>query len=182
MSSQHPAPSSESPSVQSVFSNSSHAAAVRRKQVSIYTDGACKGNPGPGGWGAVLLYGKFRKDISGGFSRTTNNRMEIMAAVAALDCLTESCEVTLYSDSRYLVDALEKGWLRRWKSRNWIKMDKSPVLNVDLWERLLRLLERHSVRFVWVKGHAENEYNTLCDRMATEEASGTSLPEDPGFP
>ena len=140
------------------------------KQVTIYTDGACSGNPGPGGWGAVLLYGSHRKEISGGEASTTNNRMELTAVIAALSLLKEPCGVDLYSDSKYVIDALEKGWARGWKKRGWVKSDKKPALNPDLWEQLLALTNRHQLRYHWVKGHAENPYNNRCDEMAVAES------------
>ena len=137
------------------------------KEVSLYTDGACRGNPGRGGWGAILVYGKFEKEMSGGEPLTTNNRMELMAAIEGLGALKESCRVTLYSDSKYLVDAFNEGWVYGWRDRGWRKADKSPTLNVDLWETLLALLEKHRVTFIWVKGHAGHPYNERCDRLAT---------------
>lgn len=151
------------------------------KQVEIYTDGACSGNPGPGGYGIILTYKRNTKELSGGFIRTTNNRMELLAAIVALDALTEPCEVTLYSDSRYLVDSVTKNWLQSWKKRNWIKADKSPVKNVDLWERYLAAQARHKITMVWVKGHAENEFNNRCDELARSAAAAPGLPEDPGL-
>ncbi len=132
------------------------------KTVEIYTDGACSGNPGPGGWGAILRYNGVEKELSGGEAQTTNNRMELTAAIKALEALKESCAVELYSDSKYLVDALEKGWAEGWKKRGWVKSDKKPALNPDLWQRL----EMHSVSCHWVKGHAENQFNNRCDAMA----------------
>lgn len=140
------------------------------KTVTIYTDGACSGNPGPGGWGAILEWQGHEKELSGGEKSTTNNRMELSAVLAALTLLKEPCTVELYSDSRYVVDAIEKGWLRSWQKKNWVKADKKPVLNVDLWQQLLPLLERHQVRFHWVRGHAENEKNNRCDQMAVAES------------
>ena len=137
------------------------------KHVDIYTDGACRGNPGPGGWGAVLVYRGKEKELSGGEAQTTNNRMELTAAVAALSALKEPCEITLTSDSKYLVDGITKGWAVSWKAKGWRKADKSPALNPDLWDQLLTLLERHEVTFVWVKGHAGHPYNERCDEMAT---------------
>jgi len=151
------------------------------KQVEIYTDGACSGNPGPGGYGIILCYKKHRKELSGGFRRTTNNRMELLGAIKALETLTESCEVTLYSDSRYLVDAVTKNWLWSWKQRNWVKADKNPVLNVDLWERYLAAQSRHKLKLVWVQGHAENQLNNRCDELARAAAASPELPEDPQF-
>ena len=140
------------------------------KQVTIYTDGACSGNPGPGGWGAVLLYGTHRKEISGGEAATTNNRMELTAVIAALSLLKEPCIVELYSDSKYVIDALEKGWARGWKKRGWVKSDKKPALNPDLWQQLLELGDRHQLHYHWVKGHAENPENNRCDQMAVAES------------
>ncbi len=142
----------------------------RRKTVTVYTDGACSGNPGPGGWGAILRYGPHEKVISGGEAETTNNRMELTAAIRALEALTEPCAVELYTDSRYLVDALEKGWVYNWKRNGWRKPDKKPALNVDLWEQLLALLESHEVRLHWVRGHADNAFNNRCDKLAVAES------------
>lgn len=137
------------------------------KRVTIYTDGACSGNPGPGGWGAVLLYGAHRREISGFEASTTNNRMEMMAAIQALRLLREPCEVELYSDSSYLVDAFNKKWIQNWSARGWVKTDKKPVKNQDLWEELVALSSTHKVRFVYVKGHADNPENNRCDQLAT---------------
>ena len=136
------------------------------KTVTIYTDGACSGNPGPGGWGAILQYGPHEKELSGGEAQTTNNRMELTAAIRALEALREPCIVELYTDSKYLCDAIEKGWVYGWRSRGWIKPDKKPALNVDLWESLLALMETHQVHLHWVRGHADNEYNNRCDQLA----------------
>ena len=140
------------------------------KHVDIYTDGACKHNPGPGGWGAVIVYGKIEKELSGGEANTTNNRMELMAAIRALSALKEPCDVTLTSDSKSMIDSIEKKWVYGWKKRGWIKSDKTPALNPDLWERLLALLEIHTVKLVWVKGHAGHPYNERCDALACEQA------------
>ncbi len=137
------------------------------RHVDIYTDGACRGNPGAGGWGAVLVCDGREKELSGGEAVTTNNRMELMAAISALSALKVPCEVTLTSDSKYLVDAIEKGWAVSWRAKGWRRADKSPALNPDLWERLLELLEIHKVTFVWVKGHAGHPYNERCDALAT---------------
>ena len=149
------------------------------KQIEIYTDGACRGNPGPGGYGAVLKYRQHRKEISGGFRETTNNRMEIYAAIAALEQLIEPCEITLYSDSRYLVDAISKRWLANWRRRGWITADRQPVLNVDLWRRLEEAMAPHRLKFVWVRGHASNAENNRCDELAVAAATRGNLPEDP---
>lgn len=140
------------------------------KTVTIYTDGACSGNPGPGGWGAILEWQGHERELSGGEARTTNNRMELTAVLSALRLLKEPCMVELYSDSRYVVDAIEKGWLYGWQKKGWVKSDKKPVLNVDLWQQLLPELERHTVRLHWVRGHAENEKNNRCDKMAVAES------------
>ena len=140
------------------------------KTVTIYTDGACSGNPGPGGWGAILMYGAHRKELSGGEARTTNNRMELTGVIAALEALKEPCAVELYSDSKYVIDGLGKGWAKSWRARGWVKSDKKPALNPDLWGRLLDLCEKHTVRLHWVKGHAENEFNNRCDQLAVAES------------
>ena len=137
------------------------------KHVDIYTDGACRGNPGRGGWGAILVYEGKEREMSGGEPMTTNNRMELMAAISALEALREPCEVTLTSDSKYLTDAINKNWLESWKSRGWKKSDKSAVLNPELWQRIDTLLSVHRVTFVWVKGHHGHPYNERCDQLAT---------------
>ena len=136
------------------------------KAIEIYTDGACSGNPGPGGWGVVLLYQGNKKELAGYQPETTNNRMELFAAIQGLAALREPCEVTLYSDSSYLINAFEKHWLDNWQRRGWVTSSKQPVLNQDLWQRLLSLTKLHSVRFVKVKGHSDNAYNNRCDEMA----------------
>ena len=136
------------------------------KTVTLYTDGACSGNPGPWGWGAILEYKGHERELSGGEANTTNNRMELTAVIRGLEALTEPCIVELYSDSKYVIDALEKGWAWGWKKRGWIKSVKKPALNPDLWERLLELTQRHELRYHWVKGHAENEKNNRCDELA----------------
>lgn len=145
------------------------------KKVEIYTDGACTGNPGNGGYGAVLIYNGAEKRISAGFRKTTNNRMELMAAIEALKLLREKCEVILYSDSKYLTDAVNAGWIDSWVKNGWKKSDKKPVLNRDLWEKLLELTGQHTVSFVWVKGHAGNEYNEVCDALAVEAYTNNSV-------
>ena len=136
------------------------------KEVTIYTDGACSGNPGPGGWGAVLCYKGTEKELSGGEAMTTNNRMELTAAVSALKALKEPCRVYLYSDSKYLEDSLMKGWVIAWEKRGWVKADKKPALNADLWQELLRLDKVHEITYHWVKGHADDDYNNRCDELA----------------
>lgn len=140
------------------------------KTVTIYTDGACSGNPGPGGWGAILQYGAYRKEMSGGEAHTTNNRMELTGVISALRALKEPCIVELWSDSKYVIDALEKGWARGWKARGWVKADKKPALNPDLWEILLDLCDYHTVHLHWVKGHADNPNNNRCDELAVAES------------
>jgi ribonuclease HI len=137
------------------------------KHIDIYTDGSCRCNPGPGGWGAVLVYKGVEKEISGGDASTTNNRMELTAVIKALQALKEPCEIVLTSDSKYLVDAINQGWLESWKKRGWKKADKSPVLNVELWQKIDELLNIHKVTFVWVHGHQGHEYNERCDVLAT---------------
>lgn len=140
-----------------------------KKIVEIYTDGACSGNPGPGGWGAVLIYKGTEKEISGGEAQTTNNRMELTAVISALQCLKEPCCVHLYSDSKYVIEALEKGWAEGWRKKGWIKSNKEKALNPDLWEILLNLVSQHEMKYTWVKGHAENKYNNRCDELAVIE-------------
>lgn len=139
------------------------------KTVTIYTDGACSGNPGPGGWGAILRYGEHEKELSGGEPQTTNNRMELLGVISALELLKESCRVELYSDSQYVVNGLSKGWAKGWRSRGWVKSDKTPALNPDLWARLLDLCDIHTVTCHWVRGHADNDYNNRCDALAVRE-------------
>ncbi|MCD8353895.1 MAG: ribonuclease HI [Clostridiales bacterium] len=139
------------------------------KTVTLYTDGACSGNPGAGGWAAILLFGEHKKELSGGERATTNNRMELTAVIKGLEALKEPCMVELYSDSKYIIDALEKGWAVGWRKRGWVKGDKKPALNPDLWARLLDLCEVHRVNLHWVKGHASNEYNNRCDQLAVAE-------------
>ncbi len=136
------------------------------KNVEIFTDGACSGNPGPGGWGAVLRYNGKEKELSGGERETTNNRMELTAAIMALRALKEPCKVTLTTDSKYLADGIEKGWAAAWKKNGWKKADKKPALNVDLWEEILLLFEKHDVKIVWVKGHNGHPENERCDALA----------------
>lgn len=151
------------------------------REVLIYTDGACRGNPGPGGYGCILRYGQHFREISGGFAHTTNNRMEIYAVIIALEVLKYPCRAQVYSDSRYVVDAVSKNWLERWACNGWRKADKQPVLNMDLWQRLLKQLQTHECCFNWVKGHAENPDNNRCDELATLAATMENLSTDPGF-
>ena len=138
--------------------------------VEIFSDGACSGNPGPGGYGAILRWNGKEKELSGGNASTTNNRMELTAVIRGLQALKEPCTVELYSDSKYVIDALEKGWAWGWKKRGWVKSDKKPALNPDLWDELLRLESVHTLRYHWVKGHAENEFNNRCDELAVAES------------
>lgn len=138
------------------------------KNIEVYSDGACSGNPGPGGWGAVLRWNGHEKELSGGERETTNNRMELMGAISAFECLKEPCIVDYYTDSQYITKAFTESWLENWKRRGWKKADKSPVLNVDLWQRLEKAMEPHKITIHWVKGHAENPYNNRCDQLAVE--------------
>lgn len=138
--------------------------------VTIYTDGACSGNPGPGGYGAILMYGSHKKELSGGDPNTTNNRMELLGVITALKALNRPCQVDLYTDSQYVVNAIEKGWAVKWRANGWMRNKKDKALNPDLWETLLGLLETHSVTFHWVKGHATNPYNNRCDELAVAES------------
>ena len=140
------------------------------RHVDIYTDGACRGNPGVGGWGAILVYNGIEKEMSGGEASTTNNRMELSAAIAALSALKEPWDITLTSDSKYMIDGITKGWAKSWKSKGWRKADKSPALNPDLWDELLTLIDKHNVTFIWVRGHAGHPYNERCDKLATDFA------------
>jgi len=148
------------------------------KRVIMYTDGACSGNPGPGGYGVVLLYNGNRKELSGGFNNTTNNRMEMTAVIKGLESLKESCYVSIYSDSKYIVDSINKGWAKRWRANGWMRNKKERALNPDLWERLLNLSQQHDINFNWVKGHADIEENERCDFLATEALKEPNLPED----
>ena len=139
------------------------------KHVTIYTDGACSGNPGPGGWGAILEYNGRRKELSGGEKSTTNNRMELMGVISALSALTEPCAVALYTDSQYIVNAMTKGWAVKWQKNGWMRNKKDPALNPDLWQQVLDLCQKHEVTFHWVKGHADNPNNNRCDQLAVAE-------------
>ncbi len=152
-----------------------------KPQVTIHTDGACIGNPGRGGYGVVLQFGEQRKELSGGYRLTTNNRMELMGPIKALQTLKQSYVVILYSDSRYVVDAIEKGWVERWRAKGWMRNKKDRAVNPDLWERLLDLCSEHEVEFRWVRGHAGNRYNERCDRLATQAARQKNLPIDEGY-
>lgn len=150
-------------------------------QVTIFTDGGCDPNPGPGGYGIVLTSAKARKELSGGFRLTTNNRMEVLAAVAGLQALKFPCKVRLYSDSRYLVDAMTKGWVLRWRKNGWRRNKKENALNIDLWEKLLALCAQHKVEFEWVKGHAGIYANERCDVLAAAAMKRSGLPADEGY-
>lgn len=152
-----------------------------RKEVIIYTDGACIGNPGPGGYGVVLLSHEKRREMSGGFRLTTNNRMEIMAAIAGLRALRSPCRVTLYTDSQYLRDSVMRGWALRWQASGWMRNRKEPALNADLWEELLNLCNVHDVTILWVRGHAGNTENERCDNLSVQAASSQDLPPDIGY-
>lgn len=151
------------------------------KEVTIYTDGACRGNPGPGGYGVVLMYGSHRKELSAGYRLTTNNRMEMMAAIVGLEALKFPCAVNLYTDSRYLVDAMTQGWAKKWRLNGWKRNQKEKAKNPDLWERLLAVSEQHEVTFLWVKGHGGDEENECCDRLAVAAAQQPDLLLDLGY-
>lgn len=148
------------------------------KKITIFTDGACSGNPGPGGYGVVLKYNDHVRELSGGFRDTTNNRMEIMGAIAGLESLKEPCEVSLVTDSQYLVNSIEKGWVQKWKSAGWMRNRKEKALNVDLWERLLAVLAKHQVKFEWVRGHQGHPENEQCDRLAVAASHLPGIPID----
>lgn len=149
--------------------------------VTIYTDGGALGNPGPGGYGVVMLYNEHRKELSGGYRLTTNNRMELTAAIRALESLKVRCTVTLHTDSRYVADAITKGWAKKWRSAGWQRSTKEKALNPDLWELLLDLLEKHDVRVVWVRGHAGNRENERCDELSVAAARQPNLPPDEAY-
>jgi ribonuclease HI len=150
-------------------------------QVIIYTDGACTGNPGPGGYGVIIFQDGKQRELTGGRRLTTNNRMELLAVIEALSVLKGQGDITLYTDSRYLVDALEKKWLSTWRNNNWRKSSRQKVLNKDLWQQLAELLESHPTRFIWVEGHAGNKYNERCDLLSRRAAARKDLPADPGY-
>jgi ribonuclease HI len=148
------------------------------KRITLYSDGACSGNPGPGGYGVILDYNGVEKELSGGFLDTTNNRMELMGVITGLESLKEPCSVTVVSDSRYVVDAIEEGWAAKWRANGWKRNKKEKALNPDLWRRLLDLCSKHSVKFEWVNGHAGHLQNERCDRLAVDAASMPGLPQD----
>ncbi len=151
------------------------------KHVVIYTDGACSGNPGTGGYGVVMLFGEYRKELSGGFRRTTNNRMELLGAIEGLRALKERCSVKLHTDSQYVVNAIEKGWAAKWRANGWMRNKTDKAVNPDLWEQLLKLCQQHDVKFIWVKGHSGNKENERCDVLAVAAAQRPNLPEDEGY-
>jgi len=148
------------------------------KKIKLFTDGACSGNPGPGGYGAILKYGDHTKELSGGFRNTTNNRMELMAVIAGLSQLKEPCQVSVVTDSRYVVDAIQRGWVNRWASNGWMRNKKEKASNVDLWKKLLALLRKHDVTFTWIRGHTGHPENERCDQLAVSAAAGPDLRED----
>ncbi|WP_293153923.1 ribonuclease HI [Okeania sp. SIO2C9] len=150
-------------------------------EVTIYTDGACSGNPGPGGYGIVIITDKQRQELSGGYKLTTNNRMELIAAILGLQTLESACDVTLYTDSKYIVDAITKGWAKRWRANNWKRNKKDKAMNPDLWEKLLDLCNQHQVEFFWVRGHSGNIENERCDKLAVQASQQPNLPQDSGY-
>lgn len=151
------------------------------KHIDIYTDGACTGNPGPGGYGVVLIYGEHRRELSGGYRRTTNNRMELMGPIKGLEALNQSCRVTLHSDSQYVVEGIEKGWAKRWRGNGWMRNKREQAVNPDLWDRLLELCETHEVEFQWVRGHSGDVENERCDQLAVQAAHARDLSVDEGY-
>ena len=153
----------------------------QKRQVTIYTDGACVGNPGPGGYGTVLIFDDNRRELSGGFRLTTNNRMELLAAIEGLEALKEPCQVTLYSDSQYVVNGMSKGWAEKWRKNGWRRNKKERAINPDMWGRLLDLCEKHEVEFRWVRGHAGNPNNERCDQLAVAASLQNNLPPDQGY-
>lgn len=148
------------------------------KKIVLYTDGACTGNPGPGGYGIVLLFQQHRKEISGGYRLTTNNRMEMMGVIIGLQALKERCDVTIYTDSQYIVESIEKGWVSRWQANNWMRNKKDKAVNPDLWAEILSLCKKHKVKFNWVRGHAGNIENERCDQLAVSATKLKDLPID----
>ncbi len=159
----------------------SSKASPQGRRILMYTDGGCLNNPGPGGYGVVIIDGKKRREVSGGFRWTTNNRMELTACIVGLGALKSPSRVTLHSDSKYVVNGITKGWAKRWRSNHWMRTDTEPAVNPDLWGKLLDLCDRHSVKFVWVKGHAGHRENERCDRLSKREASKSDLPVDRGY-
>lgn len=151
------------------------------KKIKIFTDGACSGNPGPGGYGVIMKYEEHVKELSGGYAATTNNRMELMGAIVALEALKEPCDVTVTTDSQYVVNGIEKGWAKKWKAMGWMRNKREPALNPDLWERLLQAMERHKVKFVWIRGHDGHTENERCDKLAVDASVKQRLPKDVGM-
>ena len=152
-----------------------------KKHVVVYTDGACTGNPGPGGYGVVLIYGKHRRELNAGYRLTTNNRMELMAAIKGLEALKQSCKVTLHSDSQYVVEGIEKGWAKRWRKNGWMRNKRERAVNPDLWDRLLELCDIHESEFRWVRGHSGDPENERCDQLAVQASHETELLTDDGY-
>jgi len=148
------------------------------KKVEIFTDGACSGNPGPGGFGVILKSGNTIKELSAGYKKTTNNRMELRAVISGLEALKENCQVKIYSDSKYIVDAMKQGWARRWRRNNWHRNKNEKAMNPDLWQQLLDLTDRHQVEYIWIKGHDGHPENERCDQLAVAAAAGENLLED----
>lgn len=155
---------------------------AERKSVTIYSDGACLGNPGPGGYGTVMLFGEHRKELSAGFRRTTNNRMELLGAIVGIEALAEPCNVQLWSDSQYVVNAMTKGWIEGWQKKGWKNSKKEPVANQDLWQRMLRAVDGHEFDWRWVRGHSGDVENERCDELAVAAANAPDLAEDTGYP
>jgi len=151
------------------------------KKVYVFTDGACSGNPGPGGYGAIIRYKDTDKELSAGFADTTNNRMELMGVIAALECLKEPCEAVVTTDSQYVVNGIEKGWALKWKSKGWMRNSKEKAQNADLWDRLLNAVSRHNVKFEWIRGHSGHAENERCDKLAVAAAAKKNLPPDVWF-
>ena len=152
-----------------------------KKHVIIYTDGACTGNPGPGGYGVVLIFGERRRELSGGYRLTTNNRMELVGPIKGLEALNQSCRVTLHSDSQYVVESTKEGWAKRWRSNGWMRSKREQAVNPDLWGKLLDLCETHEVEFQWIRGHSGDVENERCDQLAVQAAHGKNLPADDGY-
>ena len=152
-----------------------------KKHVVIYTDGACTGNPGPGGYGVVLIYGEHRRELSGGYRLTTNNRMELLGPIRGLEVLNQSCKVTLHSDSQYVVEGIGKGWAKRWRENGWMRNKRERAVNPDLWGRLLELCDTHEIEFRWVRGHAGDPENERCDHLAVQASRGKELLTDEGY-
>ncbi|MFH0925881.1 MAG: ribonuclease HI [bacterium] len=151
------------------------------KEVKLYTDGACQGNPGPGGYGIILIYNNHRKEFSGGFRNTTNNRMELIAIINGLEQLKEKCKVTIFTDSQYVVNSINKGWARKWQKNNWYRNKEEKAANTDLWQKLLNLCDNHQVAFIWIKGHNNHPENEYCDQLAVAAAKKPNLPLDEGY-